>query len=161
MQNEEFLTLEEAASILRMHPDTLRKALRTRDVSENQASKIGGRWRIRKDALNTLFTENEPRTARRPEIFDEERMRDSFRTHGCREDFIGPLISDVKLIIPLLCRNLKQEGVLAAVIESDKELSLEDQEYFWKLAIKYLVGWATDEVEEYKRRKSPIDESTN
>ena len=161
MQNEKFLTLEEAASILRMHPDTLRKALRTKDVSENQASKIGGRWRIHTDALNTLFAESEPRVARRPEIFDEERLRDSFRAHGCREDFIGPLISDVKLIIPLLCRNLKQEEVLAAVIKSEQELSLEGQEFFWKLAIKYLIAWATDEIEEYKRRKGSTDASTN
>ena len=161
MPNEDFLTLEEAASILRMHPDTLRKALRTKDVSENQASKIGGRWRIRKDALDTLFADSEPRIARRPEIFDEEYIRESFRAHGCREDFIGPLISDAKIVIPLLLRNLKQEAILTAIIGSEKELGLKDQEFFWKLAIQYLIGWATDEIEGYKRRKGSMDKSTN
>ena len=49
---ERFLTLKEAAEILRLHPRTVREYVRR---GELEGRIIGGRWRFRREALDAFF----------------------------------------------------------------------------------------------------------
>jgi excisionase family DNA binding protein len=53
---DRFLTIGEAAEILRLHPRTVREFVRR---GELQGRIIGGRWRFRREDLDTFY-ENAP-----------------------------------------------------------------------------------------------------
>ncbi len=53
-----FLTIREAAEVLRLHPRTLREYIRR---GELEGRLIGGRWRFRRKDLDAFF-ENAPRS---------------------------------------------------------------------------------------------------
>ena len=55
---ERFLTLREAAEVLRLHPRTVREYLKRGDI---QGRIIGGAYRFRRGDLDAFF-ENAPRT---------------------------------------------------------------------------------------------------
>jgi excisionase family DNA binding protein len=50
----EIYTIEEAAKILKVSDDTVRKMIKN---GELEARKIRGQWRIRREAIDRLFTE--------------------------------------------------------------------------------------------------------
>lgn len=50
-----YLTIEEAATLLRMHPDTVRRLLREKRLP---GKKVGREWRISQEVLDKFLTEN-------------------------------------------------------------------------------------------------------
>ena len=88
--------------------------------------------------------------ARRPDIFDQHAFQDSLRRQGCPDSFISPVTSDLRLFIPLVLSKLGEKGLFDAVEGSRAELGLGAQEAAWRLASKYVVGWANEQVEQYK-----------
>jgi excisionase family DNA binding protein len=54
---EELLTTEQAAAVLHMRKDSLARKIRRREIP---AVKVGKRWLIRRDALETLLRPSAP-----------------------------------------------------------------------------------------------------
>lgn len=52
INNNEFLTVEEAADLIRIHPETLRQWLRE---DKFPGAKIGDNWRIRRADIDAFF----------------------------------------------------------------------------------------------------------
>lgn len=94
--------------------------------------------------------------AARPNLFDRSAFEASLRQQGCPESFVSPTVSDFRLFVPLLLRELGEERVLEIVEGAREELGLGPQQAAWRTEIRYMVGWAEEEVEQYKERKTPL-----
>jgi hypothetical protein len=91
--------------------------------------------------------------ARRPDVFDREGLEGSLRRQGCAESFISPTVSDFRLFVPLLLSRLGEEEVFRIVNEARDEFGLGEQEPAWRTAVRYIVGWAEEVLEEYKSQR--------
>lgn len=91
--------------------------------------------------------------ARRPNVFSQTEFEASLRRQGCPENFVAPITSDFRLFVPLLIREIGEEKLFALVDQSRRELRLGEQREFWQLAAKYIVGWAEEQIENYKAQK--------
>lgn len=89
--------------------------------------------------------------AARPDLFDRRAFEASLRRQGCPESFVSPTVSDFRLVVPLLLRELGEEWVLENAEGAREELRLGPQQAAWRVAIRYTVGWA----ERYKAGKNP------
>ena len=87
---------------------------------------------------------------RRPDVFDQAALEVSLRGQGCPASFISPVISDYRLFVRLVLRQLGEQGVYNIAEDSRDELGLGPQHAAWQLAAKYIVGWAREEIERYK-----------
>lgn len=91
--------------------------------------------------------------AKRPRIFDQEAFKESLQRQGCTESMIDPIATDFKLFVPIALRYLGGEKLFQIMNESRSELALGEQDVFWREAAKYIVGWAEEQLEEYKAQK--------
>jgi hypothetical protein len=91
--------------------------------------------------------------AKRPQIFDQEVFQESLRRQGCTESFVSPITSDFKLFVPIALRYLGEDKLFEIVNRARPELKLGEQELAWREAVKYIVGWAEEQLEEYKAQK--------
>lgn len=91
--------------------------------------------------------------AKRPQIFDQEAFQASLRKQGCVESFVSPITSDFKLFVPIVLRHLGEDKLFEIVNQARTELKLGNQEPAWREAAKYIVGWAEEQLEEYKAQK--------
>jgi len=91
--------------------------------------------------------------AKRPQIFDQAAFEESLRRQGCVESFVGPTTSDFKLFVPIALRYLGEDKLFEIVDRTRSELKLGEQEPAWREAVKYIVGWAEEQIEEYKAQK--------
>lgn len=91
--------------------------------------------------------------AKRPQIFDQIAFEESLRQQGCTESFVKPITSDFRLFVPIVLRNLGEEKLFQIVNSARDELKLGEQDPAWREAVKYIVGWAEEQLEEYKAQK--------
>lgn len=91
--------------------------------------------------------------ARRPNVFSQDEFQASLRRQGCAESFIAPITSDFRLFVPLLIREIGEEKLFAIVERARDELKLGDQQPAWREAAKYIVGWAEEQIDEYKSQR--------
>jgi hypothetical protein len=91
--------------------------------------------------------------AKRPQIFDQEAFENSLREQGCTESFVSPITSDFKLFVPLALRYLGEDNLFQIVNNARSELKLGEQDPAWREAVKFIVGWAEEQIEEYKAQK--------
>jgi hypothetical protein len=91
--------------------------------------------------------------AKRPQVFDKSAFEESLRRQGCVESFVGPITSDFKLFVPIALRYLGEDKLFEIVNNARSELKLGEQEPAWREAVKYIVGWAEEQLEEYKAQK--------
>ena len=91
--------------------------------------------------------------ARRPNVFDQKGFENSLRNQGCVESFIAPITSDYRIFVPIVLRELGEEKLFRIVNGVREELKLGAADEAWKVACKYIVGWAEEEVEKYKEQK--------
>ncbi len=91
--------------------------------------------------------------ARRPDVFSQEAFQASLRRQGCTESFVSPITSDFRLLVPLALRALGEEKLLALFNQARDELKLGEQEPAWREAVKYVVGWAEEQIDDYKAQK--------
>jgi hypothetical protein len=93
------------------------------------------------------------KSARRPDLFDRAALEQSLRDQGCAESFISPTVSDFKLFVPLVFRELGEDKIFEIVENARAELGLGEQAAAWQHAIKYIVGWAEEAIEKYKAQR--------
>lgn len=91
--------------------------------------------------------------AKRPDVFDQSTFQTSLRGQGCPESFVSPVTSDLRLLVPLALRAVGEEGLLELFESSRSELGLGEQTEAWKVAVKYITGWAVEVLEDYKLQK--------
>lgn len=90
---------------------------------------------------------------RRPNLFSQEEFQASLRRQGCPESFVSPITSDFRLFVPLLIREIGKDKLFEIVDHARDELGLRDQEEAWRVAAKYIIGWAGEQIEEYKAQR--------
>lgn len=91
--------------------------------------------------------------AKRPDVFDRQAFEQSLRRQGCPEGFVGPTVSDFKLFVPLILATLGEEKVFQFAEDARVDLGLDEQRAAWKTATKFIVGWANEQLETYRRQK--------
>lgn len=91
--------------------------------------------------------------AKRPELFDQSAFEESLRRQGCTESFVKPIASDFRLFVPIALRYLGDEKLFQVVNSARAELKLGEQDPAWREAVKYIVGWAEEQIEVYKAQK--------
>jgi len=91
--------------------------------------------------------------AKRPQVFDQISFEESLRRQGCTESFVSPITSDFKLFVPIALRYLGKDKLFEIVNRARPELKLGEQDPAWREAVKYIVGWAEEQIEEYKAQK--------
>jgi hypothetical protein len=91
--------------------------------------------------------------AKRPDVFSQPEFESYLRQAGCPESFVSPVTSDFRLFVPIALRALDERGLFEAVDRARPEFGLGPQEAAWRLAVKHIVGWAEDSLEQYKRAK--------
>ncbi len=94
--------------------------------------------------------------AKRPQVFDQAAFQESLRRQGCVESFVSPITSDFKLFVPIALRNLGEKRLFEIVNQARSELGLGEQDIAWREAAKYIVGWAEEQVDEYKQQKGLV-----
>jgi len=57
------------------------------------------------------------------------------------------------LFVPLLIREIGEEKLFAIVERARNELKLGDQQPAWREAAKYILGWAEEQINEYKSQR--------
>ena len=92
--------------------------------------------------------------ARRPDVFNQKALEEWLREHGCVESMIAPIISDMRLFVPIALRELGEEGLFQAVERSRHELGLGPQVAFWQQVAHYACTWAEDRLEAYMAEKA-------
>jgi len=90
---------------------------------------------------------------RRPDLFNQQAFEDALLELGCAQYFVKPITSDFKLFVPVVLKEIGENQLFVIVENSRSELKLGDQEAAWKLACKYIVRWAENEIEKYISQK--------
>jgi hypothetical protein len=93
---------------------------------------------------------------RRPKLFDEDEVRYALRRQGQSQVNADAITSDMKLIVPLVLRELGTKKINQIIMAATTELGLA-QSAFWPSLTPAIVEWATKELEEYKARKAKTD----
>ncbi len=89
----------------------------------------------------------------RPNIFDQKAFEACLRQQGCPESMVSPIVSDVRLFVPLAIRQLGVKGLFEVAESAREELGLGPQQEFWKETARHAVGWAEEQLEMYKMQK--------
>jgi len=90
---------------------------------------------------------------KRPDIFNQKKFEVSLRRQGCAESFVSPTVSDFKLFVPIIIKDLGPDKIMDIVKKNREDINLGDAEAAWKTVIKYMVGWAEEQIEFYKIQK--------
>lgn len=90
---------------------------------------------------------------RRPDLFSRDAFQKSLRQQGCAESFVSPITSDFRLFVPVILRELGPEKIVTIMEQARPELKLGAQRPAWETAAKYIVGWAEEQIEQYKAGK--------
>lgn len=92
--------------------------------------------------------------AKRPEMLSDEVFLASLRKQGCIPIYEEAYLSDCKLLVPLLIREVGEQRFLELVMQCRAELGLKPTDTYWPQSVKYIVGWATKAIEGYKASKT-------
>jgi hypothetical protein len=85
-------------------------------------------------------------------VFDQSNFEESLRALGCVESFVSPIISDYRLLMPLVLRELGADRVVHIANGSREELGLNEQTDLCRTSARYIVSRATAQLEAYKAR---------
>lgn len=91
--------------------------------------------------------------AHRPDVFNKNSFQESLRRQGCPESFVAPTTSNFRLLVPVILQTLGEEELLKMMDRARAELKLGYQEPAWREAVKYIVGWAEEQLAEYEAQK--------
>ena len=94
--------------------------------------------------------------AKRPEMLSEEVFRASLFEQGCHPEYIDAYVSDCKLLVPLLIREVGEERFLELVNQCRTELGLELRDTYWPQSVKYIVTWAKEAIANYKESSNCV-----
>ena len=92
------------------------------------------------------------KNAKRPDVFNKDAIVQHFADQGLARSMAEPLAGDLKLIIPILIRELGAERIDEILQRRAPELHLSETS-FWSSLTPYIVRWAEDELNAYKARK--------
>ncbi len=92
--------------------------------------------------------------AQRPDVFNQTAFQEALQRQGCPESFVQSVTSDFRLFVPVILRELGEAQILALVERARESLQLAPQTAAWKVAARYIAGWATEEVERYRAAKA-------
>jgi hypothetical protein len=91
------------------------------------------------------------KSARRPDVFNEDAIVQNFVGQGLALSMAKPLAGDLKLIIPILIRELGGDRIDEIMKRTAPEFHLKNS--FWPSLTPYIIRWAEDELADYKARK--------
>jgi hypothetical protein len=66
---------------------------------------------------------------------------------------VGPIVSDFKLVVPVVLASLGQQRLLEIMEQAREDLGLGEQREFWSEVAKYATLWAQDCVDAYRAEK--------
>jgi integrase len=89
----------------------------------------------------------------RPDVFNRRPFEDSLRRQNVPESLIAPIVSDYRLLMPLLIREVGEAAFFKIALEHRNELKLGPQTDLWKRAIHHIVAYADEEIESYIKKK--------
>ena len=90
--------------------------------------------------------------ARRPDVFNRDAIVQHSVDQGLARSMAEPLAGDLKLIIPILIRELGAERIDEILRHRAPELGLSETS-FWPNLTPYIVRWAEEELDANKGRK--------
>jgi hypothetical protein len=90
---------------------------------------------------------------KRPDPFDQPLLEDALRAVGCPESFVSTTISNYRLFVPFLFSVLGEERVFQIICQARTEFGLGEQYSAWRSAVKYIVAWADNTLEDYRTRR--------
>src|SRR5690348_3853675 len=91
----------------------------------------------------------------RPKIFELEQVKADLVRLGVHQHSIEPTISAMRLVIPVVLRELGDKRIIDLLERRNSELGLSENSR-WKQIVPDIVAWAKDVLEQYKTvRPSP------
>jgi hypothetical protein len=87
-------------------------------------------------------------------VFSQEQLEASLRGQGCPESFVSPIVSDFRLFVPVVLSQLGEDGILNLVEQQRESLGLGPQEPAWRMAARFIAGWAQECVQSYQSEKA-------
>ena len=72
---------------------------------------------------------------KRPDVFNQQAFEGSLRRQGCAESFISPTVSDFRLFVPVIIRELGEGGILEIMEKNRAEIHLGDAKTAWSTVI--------------------------
>jgi hypothetical protein len=95
--------------------------------------------------------------ARRPDVFNQRAFEYWLRQQGCPNSLISPIISDLRLLIPIAVWTVGADRLLQVAEDLRDELRLGEQSAFWRLAAHYADVWASDQLIKYSAARTLED----
>jgi hypothetical protein len=86
----------------------------------------------------------------RPRVFELDHIRAVLREQGVPQGSIEPTISFMRLVIPLVIRQVGADGIVRAFGDAAAELRLIEQPGWDNNMAPYIVTWASACLEKYK-----------
>jgi hypothetical protein len=88
---------------------------------------------------------------RRPKVFEREDVEAKLRALGISADSIGPTITFMRLVIPLVIQKVGTEGIVRFFEDAAAELGRTQQVGWREKMAAATVKWAEACLEEYKK----------
>lgn len=88
--------------------------------------------------------------AQRPKVFELAEIEAELLALGVPQQSVGPTISFMRLVIPLVVRKAGVDGIVEAVEQAAREWDLTDNMGWAKGMAPHIVEWATTVIEKYK-----------
>lgn len=82
--------------------------------------------------------------AQRPDFFDREKLEQILREQGCSESWVDTIVSNFRLILPVLLKELGTDGIAGIMLREQSTYGRHSPEDVWRNIAKPLVAWATD-----------------
>jgi hypothetical protein len=97
--------------------------------------------------------------AQRPRVFELDDIRAALREQGVPDGSIEPTISFMRLVIPLVIRQVGADGIVRIFGDAAAELRLIEQPGWDKNMAPYIVNWASAWLERYKTDRANAHDS--
>ena len=110
-------------------------------------------WEQEQVRTQAFETERPSRRKGRPDIFNRHTFESALRGQDVPDPLISPLISDIRLLIPLLIQQVGEETFRKIAQEHRDTLKISPQTETWENAVHYLVAWADNEINHYIDQK--------
>ena len=96
---------------------------------------------------------------KRPRVFEQEEVEAQLRAQGVPESSIPPIISFMRLVIPLLIRQAGADGIVGLLTSASSEWGVPEQSPARPTAMATeVVKWAAACLEEYRAERFDADD---
>lgn len=85
----------------------------------------------------------------RPDLFNRRMFEAMLLDHGVPESLVPQMISDIRLLVPLLIQQIGEETFQKIAIEHRSKLIPGSETEIWEQTVHHLVTWAENEMERY------------